>query len=231
MGNSNGTCKVCSLYKKVIYIGVMVVYYDPHQTTHGKIKMKVMKMGLMASFVSFASMGCQSEERVEVLTVTSVDQCISSGIDLNTCQSEWDRATSMHEDVAPKFDTAGGCYGEFGDMCQNRPVTHADGTTSNVWLPMMAGMMMGNMMSGSVHAANQANTRPLYMNNARKTPQGTYVGGLVTPSGNPIAAGKSYMSKSAAMSSPTRATVASTKSAVSSRGGFGASARGGSGAS
>lgn len=193
---------------------------------------KVLTMGIMATFVAAALSGCQAEEKVEILSVTSVDQCISSGVDFQTCQAEWDKATAMHEDVAPKFDTAGGCYGEFGDMCQNRPVRNADGSTSNVWLPMMAGMMMGNMMSSSAHAgAAYANTRPLYMEKARKTPQGTYVGGLVTPSGNAIAPGSSRMSKTAAMSSPTRATVASTKSAVSNRGGFGSSARGGSGAS
>lgn len=194
---------------------------------------KVLTMGIMATFVAAALSGCQADDKVEILSVTSVDQCIASGIDFGTCQAEWDKATSMHEDVAPKFDTAGGCYGEFGDMCQNRPVRNADGSTSNVWLPMMAGMMMGNMMSNSAHAGayHAANTRPLYMNNARKTPQGTYVGGLVTPSGNMISPGASRMSSAAAMSSPTRATVASTKSAVSSRGGFGSSARGGSGAS
>lgn len=192
---------------------------------------KVLTMGIMATFVAAALSGC-AEDKVEILSVTSVDQCISSGVDFMTCQAEWDKATAMHEDVAPKFDTAGGCYGEFGDTCQNRPVRNADGSTSNVWLPMMAGMMMGNMMSNSAHAgAAYANTRPLYMNNARKTASGSYVGGLVTPSGNAIAPGASRMSASAAMSTPTRATVASTKSAVSSRGGFGSSARGSSGAS
>ena len=189
---------------------------------------KVLTMGLMATFVATALSGC-GQEQAAVLSVTSVDQCIASGIDFGSCQAEWDRATSMHEEVAPKFDTAGGCYGEFGDMCQNRPVRNADGTTSNVWLPMMAGMMMGNMMSSTNN--HPVNTRPLYMSNARKTEHGTYTGGLVTPSGNAIAPGASRMSPSAAMSSPTRATVASTRSAVSSRGGFGSSARGGSGAS
>ena len=193
---------------------------------------KVLTMGIMATFVAAALSGCQ-DDKVEVLSVSSVDQCIASGIDFGTCQAEWDKATSMHEDVAPKFDTAGGCYSEFGDMCQNRPVTNADGSTSNVWLPMMAGMMMGNMMSSNAHASayQAANTRPLYMSGAKKNERGNYVGTFVTPSGNMISPGVSRMSPTAAMSTPTRATVASTKSAVSSRGGFGSSARGGSGAS
>lgn len=194
------------------------------------MKKKALTMGIMAAFVSAALSGCSDADQAEVLSVTGVDQCIASGIDFMTCQAEWDRATAMHEDVAPKFETAGGCMGEFGEMCQARTVTNADGSTSNVWLPMMAGMMMGNMMSSNTNS-HLTNTRPLYMSGAKKTERGTYVGTFVTPSGNAVSPGASRMSVAAAMSSPTRATVASTKSAVSSRGGFGASARGGSAAS
>lgn len=193
------------------------------------MKKKVLTMGLMATFVAAALSGCAEQDQAEVLSVTSVDQCIASGIDFSTCTGEWERAQSMHEEVAPKFDTAGGCMGEFGDMCQNRPVRNADGTTSNVWLPMMAGMMMGNMMSANNH--HPVNTRPLYMSGAKKTPHGTYVGTLNTPSGNAVSPGVSRMSPSAAASTPRPASVASTKSATSARGGFGSSARGGSGAS
>ena len=192
--------------------------------------MKKMTMGIMATFVAAALSGCVESDQAEVLSVTSVDQCISSGIDYYTCTSEWEKAQSMHEEVAPKFDTAGSCIGEYGDMCQNRPVRNADGTTSNVWLPMMAGMMMGNMMSSSA-MHHPVNTRPLYMSGAKKTDRGTYIGTLSTPSGNAVSPGVSRMSPAAAMSTPKPATVASTRSAVSSRGGFGSSARGGSGAS
>lgn len=189
---------------------------------------KVLTMGLMATFVAAALSGCVQEDQAEVLSVTSVDQCIASGIDFNTCNGEWERAKSMHESVAPKFDSASSCMGEFGDMCQNRQVYNSDGTTSNVWLPMMAGMMMGNMMANNTHPVN---TRPLYMSGAKRTPHGTFVGTLNTPSGNAVSPGVSRMSPAAAASTPKPASVASTRAAVSSRGGFGSSARGGSGAS
>lgn len=190
---------------------------------------KVLSMGLMAIFVT-TTVGCQ-DNSVDVLSATSIDQCVASGADFLTCSNNWEQAKAMHQDVAPKFDDANSCLTSFGESCEKKTVTNSDGSTSSIWMPMMAGMMMGHMMSSST-TSNPTQTRPLYAANAsRDKKTGVMTGALVTPSGNNVSGGVSRMSPSAASSVPKSASVASTRATVSSRGGFGSAARGASAAS
>lgn len=194
------------------------------------MKKNVLTAGIMAAFVAAALSGCQAEDQAEIFSYANTDQCVANGGDYFLCQGEYEKAQAMHEEVAPKFESSYSCVQEFGSTCENRTIRNADGSQSNVWLPFMAGYMMGNMTGTNAALANRTPTQPLYMSGA--TRQGDrHVGTYSTAAGTAVSPGKSMVNSSLVANSPTRATVASTKSAVSSRGGFGASARGGSGAS
>ncbi|MGL4523039.1 MAG: DUF1190 domain-containing protein [Bacilli bacterium] len=187
---------------------------------------KTLKSGIMATFVALTLTGCEQEERVDVLSARSIDECVAAGMDFPYCEMQFKVAQEMHQDVAPKFEDNTQCSAQFGDSCTRQEIKNSDGTTTSMWMPMMMGYMMGNISSNINNA--QASSRPLYMSDARRDKDGSMRGHMVTASGNGAAFGKSSLSRSTATARPGVATVSSTRAAVSTRGGFSASARGSS---
>lgn len=104
-----------------------------------------MTMGLMAAFVAVTLSGC--EDSVDVLAVSSVDQCLAATGDFDKCNEQWNEAQLLHKEVAPRFTDQTACSESFGDDCQVQQVTNADGSTTSMFVPLMAGMMIGNMMN------------------------------------------------------------------------------------
>jgi len=177
------------------------------------MKKKALTAGIMAAFLT----GCS--EPVEVATYGSITACERSTGNREMCEDAWVAQMSANAQHAPKFESQLACEESFGDQCRTERVQNSDGSWSNVIVPMMAGMMISNMMNGSnVHQQYQ----PVYREKDRK---GNFVGsGYVTNQGNSIAPGKSKIS-------PTKATTIKPSSRPIARGGFGSAGRGGSAAS
>lgn len=166
----------------------------------------VLKHGIIASVVMAAMTGCSPEPDTTVTTVTSVEECVQSSLGTtDECQATWDQAKQENAKVGPRFEDSGGCSSEFG-KCEQYVVQNSDGTTSNVFIPMMMGMMMGNMMSNN---GSHITPQPLYRSESDRKDGRS---GFVAASGVYVNKGSSQVS--------SRSVVAKSPTSVS-RGGFG----------
>ena len=94
------------------------------------------------------------EPKEEVLTYESVEKCVAAGVqDESTCQSEFDKAKALHEEVAPRYQLASTCREDFGgrDRCYQQQTS-----TGSFWLPFMVGYMLAPRGSTGVFS------QPLY---------------------------------------------------------------------
>lgn len=153
------------------------------------MKKIVLRQGIIASVVIMALAGC-SDEPVDVSSVSSVSDCLVQGLgNEEQCRAAWNQASGEHLKEGPRFEDQADCSGEFG-QCNRYQVQNDDGSFSDVFIPLMAGMMIGNMMNSasSTHVYHQ----PLY----KKKDQQTYGGGFVTAGGHTILKGTSTVPSS-----------------------------------
>ncbi len=145
----------------------------------------------------------------EVAVFENVDQCIDqAGFSRDVCEKNLEKAKVEHIRVAPKYTSASDCENDFGaDRCEIAPQRTTSG--GSVFMPLMMGYMMGNMLGGRSTAA----TQPLYR--AKDDAKNFRTGD------NQRVAGKTGLSKV----SGQVARVPSTKMRTIRRGGFGATAR------
>jgi uncharacterized protein YgiB involved in biofilm formation len=146
------------------------------------------------------------ETKVDTAMFESVQQCKGLGFTEQECVANYEAAQKMHVDVAPKYTSRTDCEADFGaEKCQVAPQKTTTG--GSVFMPLMAGYMMGSMLSGG------ARTQPLYRSRDDRTNFRTADNRKV---GSTV--GRAQISKSA-----TKAP--SVKTRTVSRGGFGSAAR------
>ena len=164
------------------------------------------------------------EERVEVGVFETVGQCVAAGNEAAQCETALGAAQEQHQQVAPRYASQEDCEAEFGaSQCTPAPanaVLAADGAApaqqaqagfGGGFMPIMAGYMMGRMMSGG-----GAMAQPLYR------PAATAPGaasGWHTAAGAPVARGTGVTTVPRAMTQ-----AATAQSGTIARGGFGARA-------
>ncbi len=169
-------------------------------------KKRSFRSPLALGITAIALASCSSQE--EVMVVNSPEECVtSSELSLVECQAAYQKAQEEAERTAPKYTSNVDCESEFGSgQCiQSR--------SGGVFMPMMTGFMIGQMLSGNrgygynpVYRYN----RPRSLNHNRiMTADGTVIG----KSGQ-----KSYrVNKSSMKAKPTVTRTVS-------RGGFGSMA-------
>ena len=146
------------------------------------------------------------EAEEEALTYPSVEACIKAGVtDEATCEAEYAKAQSMHNQVAPRYTNSNDCYSEFG---YERCYQHRASSGGSVWLPFMMGYMLAPRYGSGVF------TQPLYR--PSHDPNRFYTSGSGRV-GAVSADGRSRVAKS-----QTRQPRARTRTVA--RGGFGARA-------
>jgi len=167
----------------------------------------------------FMLAGCeQSDETVSMYQ--NADDCSSANPGKSEqCTVAFNQAKEEAVKTAPKYATREDCVAEFGEgQCQQAPAQA--GLTSNAesqqsgsfWMPLMAGYMMGRMMSGGMGAQ-----QPLFTSKAAGSPAN---GKFVDASGKsygPATTGRSMTVPKSAMA-PKPATTSTV-----TRGGFGES--------
>ena len=94
---------------------------------------KAFKVALLSA-TALTLVAC-SEATDEVLVYDSVEACIAAGQQGETvCQSEFEKAQNLHEDVAPRYAGSNQCYSDFGhNRCYQ---------SGSIWLPLMVGYML-----------------------------------------------------------------------------------------
>ncbi len=83
------------------------------------LKLALLGAGVLG--LAFYVFGEEAEE--EALTYPSVEACVKAGVtDAATCEAEFSKAQSLHNQVAPRYASSGNCYSDYGyNRCyQNR---------------------------------------------------------------------------------------------------------------
>lgn len=186
--------------------------------------MKTLTIGLL-TVSAFALSACQEDG--EALSFKTVEQCISASMQVDAkftekdCREGYSAALKENELSAPRYDALQVCEEEHGaGNCVGEQ--RSDG--SSVFLPLMAGYMMGSWMNSDNDKSYRHSYVPMYPIKS---------GGYATSTGyySSSFGSKSYASPSALSSKPT-ATFKSapmSKVSVASRGGFGGAKAGGFG--
>ncbi len=135
----------------------------------------------------------------------------SKEMDANTCNEAYAVAQTEHVQQAPKFATQAECEAAGFSQCQVTEVKTAEGTGGSFFMPMMMGYMVGRMLSPGMPGAagrmgSPTTARPVYSDRGGFLHAGGAQVGRLAPGATGI--GPSGMA--------TRVTT---------RGGFGSSAR------
>ena len=165
---------------------------------------------LGASALTLVACG-EAEE--DVLAYDSVEACVRAGQqDEAVCKAEFAKAQNLHNEVAPRYDSASQCYSDFG---YNRCSQYRPSSGGSVWLPFMMGYMLAPRGGRTI-----ISTQPLYRSTSNPNRYYTAGAGQV---GKVSANGRTQVAKSQVSRPAVRTrTVA--------RGGFGARATSGRGA-
>ncbi|BCH61235.1 hypothetical protein RvVAR0630_38590 [Agrobacterium vitis] len=108
----------------------------------------ILALGTIAASSLLLS-GCGEDAPTE-RTFTSVDQCISQGMDRQVCQTAYDDAVKAHMANAPRFDGMAACEAEFGaKQCvqQTAPNTGGTGGGGSFFMPFMAGYLLSSTIN------------------------------------------------------------------------------------
>lgn len=172
----------------------------------------------LAISATFILAGCeQTDETVSMYQ--NADDCSAANPSMSAqCTTAYNNALKEAEKTAPKYASKEDCVAEFGEA-QCTPVPAQAGTaaqptqTSSSWMPLMAGYMMGRMMSGGAGFAQQ----PLFSSRSPASPaNGQFVD----------ASGKSYGAATSGRTVTVPKTALAPKPATTNtitRGGFGES--------
>lgn len=176
------------------------------------------KLLLMGS-VTLALTAC-GESQEEAGVFSNVAECVAAGkYTEDYCKKGLDQARDQHAKVAPRYNSKADCEADFGaSKCQG----HAESSSgTSVFLPLMAGFLVGRMLSGGQSGFAQ----PLYQPNPypQQPQQGGYSnsGGGFRTANNVQVAERTGVTK---VGSGVTSSPPSTSTTTISRGGFGASA-------
>lgn len=194
-------------------------------------KKKVLKAGIVAAFVITAMTGCEDPdalvysgmggEQVQTYTVSSVEQCENLGAgSLSQCQEAFKSAQDEHLKAVPKYGDQSSCESGSDVACTHTQVKNSDGSFSDVFVPAMAGMIVGNMLSNGF---NRNQTMPVYRDRDNR---------YTTSGGAYVAAGKGSIGKNTFASSSRTGGFVKPMSMTAPKpsmksGGFGSTGRGG----
>ncbi|MCD1127094.1 DUF1190 family protein [Jinshanibacter sp. LJY008] len=163
----------------------------------------------------FMLSGCeQADESVSLFQ--NADECKQSNPSMgDQCTIAYNQALEEAAKTAPKYATKEDCVAEFGEsQCTEAPAQAgmtAQPQQSSMWMPLMAGYMMGRMMGGGYGQS------PLFTSKAAGSPaNGKFVDSTGRSYGNATTGRTMKVDKSALAPKPATTTTVT-------RGGFGES--------
>jgi len=159
--------------------------------------------------VSMIALSACEEAKVDASVYESLQQCKNDPtVPADQCEASFKEARDQHAAVAPKYSSLADCQADFGaEKCEQAPYRTSSG--GSVFMPLMAGYMMGSMLSGRSFMSPQ----PLYRS---ASSPGTF------RTADNRSAGTRTGRTQVARTATSRPSV---KTATRSRGGFGSSGR------
>lgn len=143
---------------------------------------------------SLALAGCAGEPPGEVL-FTSVDQCITAGMDAQVCQAGYQDAMQAHLEASPRFDGMAACEAEYGaGQCTEQQPAATTGGGGSFFTPFLAGYLLSSTLNNigdyNNYRQRQVNngyaygSTPIYRNRSGQTvtPGSRPGGDMVAPS-------------------------------------------------
>ncbi|MGH1447552.1 MAG: DUF1190 domain-containing protein [Cognatishimia sp.] len=174
---------------------------------------------------AFALAGCQ-EEQVDAQAFPDLQTCklnADEGTALTAadCDFAFAQAQQLHEESAPRYNDLQVCEEQHGaGNCGSEQQAVSSGGSSGIFMPLLTGYLIGNMLSGN--RTGMAAAQPLYKNGK---------GGFTNASGSSSYSSNNGKAKlNASQFTKPQATKGKppmTRATVASRGGFGKSSTSG----
>jgi uncharacterized protein YgiB involved in biofilm formation len=176
------------------------------------INKNILILGLLGATAVAVYAYSRGGPKEEALAYASVEECVKAGQqDEAVCKSEFAKAQKLHEEVAPRYNSARDCNSDFG---YNRCYRSRSALGGSIWLPFMVGYLL------APRGGRFISTQPLYRPSSNPNQFYTAGNGRV---GAVSADGRARVSKS-------QAKRPSARTRTVARGGFGARATRGRGA-
>ncbi|MBP0484839.1 DUF1190 domain-containing protein [Sagittula salina] len=171
---------------------------------------------------AFTVAGCR-EEQVDAAAFPDLKSCLDQAqpggmFSTEDCETAFAEAQTLHVEAAPRYDSLAVCEEQHGEGACGTEATATSGGSGSIFMPLLAGYLMGNMLGGR---SGLAAAQPLYKNsdgrftNAARTSTFSSNSGSTKMSTNQFVRPTSTMGKTPM----SRATAAS-------RGGFGSTGAG-----
>lgn len=119
---------------------------------------------LLLAGAAVALSACGDDAPQEVNIFSSVEACVADGRSQEACQKAFDNAIYEHAASSPRYTNLADCEKDTGEgACQSVQTQLPDGRVSDIFLPMMVGYMMAEIVDevGDA-AARRRYSRPLY---------------------------------------------------------------------
>ncbi|PYE84015.1 DUF1190 domain-containing protein [Pseudoroseicyclus aestuarii] len=173
-------------------------------------------LGILGA-ASFALAGCR-DEQVEAQAFPDLQSCQSAvGDDTFSaadCEAAFAEAETLHVESAPRYENLALCEEEHGEGNCGDEQSVAQTGSGNIFMPLLAGYLIGNMMSGR---GGMSAAQPLYRSGDGRF---TNAAGTSSYSSN---RGAATLNQSQFRTPPrTAGQPPMTRATLSSRGGFGA---------
>lgn len=165
---------------------------------------------------AFALGGCR-EEQVEAQAYPDLATCEAAAerdglLSQDECAEAMAEAQALHVEAAPRYDSLEVCEAEHGEGACGSEAQVADGGSGSIFMPLLAGYLIGNMMGGR----GLARAQPLY-----RTPDGRFT----NPARTSVLSGNTGRTQVAPAQFTRPAATAGqppmSRATAASRGGFG----------
>lgn len=175
---------------------------------------------------AFTLAGCQ-EEQVDAAAFPDLQSCTNAAQDgglfsAQDCDAAFAEAAALHVEAAPRYDSLAVCEEQHGEGACGTEATATSGGSGGIFMPLMMGYLIGNMLGGRGGASASANTsasQPLY-----KTADGRYTNAARSSTFSTNSGAAKLNSSQFARPTATVGKPPMSRATAASRGGFGSAA-------
>ena len=112
---------------------------------------------------AFVLAGCR-EEQVETSAFPDLQSCLENAslggmVTSQECETAFSEAQALHVEAAPRYESLEVCQEQHGQEACGSEAAATPGGSGSIFMPLMAGYLIGNMMGGRT---GMAAAQPLY---------------------------------------------------------------------
>ncbi|MBJ3762535.1 DUF1190 domain-containing protein [Maribius pontilimi] len=166
---------------------------------------------------AFSLAGCR-QEQVDAAAFPDLQSCTDEATQgglftVEDCQTAFAQAETLHVEAAPRYDSLQVCEDQHGEGACGSEAAATQGGSGNIFMPLLAGYLIGNMMSGR---AGLSAAQPLY-----KTSDGRFTNAARTSTFSTNRGAAKLSTAQFARPTSTVGKTPMTRATAASRGGFG----------